>query len=141
MRTVQFWLFFLKNQRDIKCLDTIAMKILSPKIWINEIFSLLFFVNLSAQTGAPASKTLWIRHWSLWKCFILLFLTSILQKVLVWENFSSWIMNQKVVNKRHCLIFQVWYLCFFQLFFVLWYNTMILKVQKNCQKTFFTHCL
>ena len=43
-------------------LDTIAMQILSPKIGMNEIFSKLFFINLCAQTGIPASKALWIRH-------------------------------------------------------------------------------
>ena len=44
MKTVQFWLLFLQNTNIVKlnflqCLDAIAMEILSPKIWINEIFS------------------------------------------------------------------------------------------------------
>lgn len=44
--------FFKKKHKDIvklnfvQCLDLIAMKILSPKIWINEILSKLFFINL-----------------------------------------------------------------------------------------------
>ena len=33
------------------------------------------------------------------KVFLILFLTSILQKVLFWENFSPWIMNQKDLNQ------------------------------------------
>ena len=42
---------FFEKQRYRKlnffhCLDTIATKILSPKIWMNEIFSQLFFINL-----------------------------------------------------------------------------------------------
>ena len=73
MKTVRFWLIFSQNTdvvklNFLKCLDTIAMKILSPKILINEIFlkcfSLIWGHNLGAQTGIPVSKTLWIRHWS-----------------------------------------------------------------------------
>ena len=62
---------FSKKNKDIVklnfllCLDTNAMKILSSKIWINEIFlncfSLIWAYNLSTQTGIPASKT-WIPH-------------------------------------------------------------------------------
>ena len=50
MKTVL--IFFKKNPKNIvklnflHCLDTIAMKIMSPKIWINGIFSELFFINL-----------------------------------------------------------------------------------------------
>ena len=47
----KLWLFFLKNKDALKLnylqsLDTIEMRIFSPKIWINEIFSQLFFINL-----------------------------------------------------------------------------------------------
>lgn len=56
--------FFKKKHKDIvklnflQCLDLIAMKILSPKIWINEILSKLFFINLGTQTGLPENWVL-----------------------------------------------------------------------------------
>ena len=36
-----------------QCLDIIALKILSPKMWINKNFSWLFFINLGTQFGCP----------------------------------------------------------------------------------------
>ena len=60
-------LFFCKKPKGIVklnillCLDTI--NILSPNIWINENFSLIWAYNLGAQTDILAYKTLWIRLW------------------------------------------------------------------------------
>ena len=49
--------FFFKKDiiklNFLQCLDAIARKILSPKIWIYEIFSKLIFINLGTQFGCP----------------------------------------------------------------------------------------
>ena len=82
---------FFEKQRYRKlnffqCLNTIAMKILSP---MNENFPLTWAHNLRVLNGILASKTFWICHWAalLEITFSLLFcLQKAFQRVLYERN-------------------------------------------------------